>query len=49
MMNTKTTQDQYQLTEEYIREFQDKVDWNWIPYQKTLSEEFIKEFQDKLN
>lgn len=37
------------LSEEFIREFQDKV--NWLPiskYQK-LSESFIREFRDKVN
>ena len=31
-----------QLTEEYIREFQDKVDWKYISRSQTLSEEFIR-------
>ena len=37
-----------QLTEEYIREFQDKVDWKSISWRQKLSEEFIREFQDKV-
>jgi hypothetical protein len=36
-----------ELSEEFIREFSDKVYWpNICKYQK-LSEEFIREFQDK--
>ena len=31
------------LTEEYIRQFQDKVDWRAISDNQKLSEEFIKE------
>ena len=38
-----------QLTEEYIREFQDKVDWKSISWRQKLSEEFIREFKDKVN
>ena len=34
------------LTEEFIREFQDKVHWNCISVYQHLSEEFIREFKD---
>ena len=37
------------LTEEFIREFQDKVNWNFISTYQKLSEDFIREFQDKVN
>ena len=36
------------LSEHFIREFQNKVDWNYISISQKLSEDFIKEFQDKL-
>lgn len=36
------------LSEDFIREFQDKVIWVWISEYKQLSEEFIREFQDKV-
>ena len=40
---------QQKLSEDFIREFSDKVDWcNISEYQK-LSENFIREFADKLN
>ena len=31
-----------------VREFQDKVDWEWISEHQKLSEEFIREFEDKI-
>ena len=34
------------LTEDFIREFQDKVHWNCISIYQYLSEEFIREFKD---
>ena len=37
------------LSENFIREFQDKVNWCNISYKQKLSEEFIREFQDKFN
>ena len=37
------------LTEDFIREFQDKVDWEYISIYQNLSEDFIKEFQNKVN
>ena len=36
------------LSEDFIREFKDKVDWSAICRYQKLSEEFIEEFQDKL-
>ena len=38
-----------QLSEEFIREFQDKVDWYYISEYQKLSENFIREFQDKVD
>ena len=37
------------LSEDFIREYQDKIKWQWIGYFVELSEDFIREFQDKLN
>ena len=37
------------LSEDFIREFQDKVEWNNISAYQKLSEDFIREFKDKLN
>ena len=37
------------LSEDFIREFQDKIDWHCISIYQKLSEEFIREFQDKVN
>ena len=37
------------LSEDFIREFQDKVSWRQISRYQKLSEEFIREFQDKVN
>ena len=37
------------LSEDFIREFQDKVNWEYISLYQKLSEEFIREFQDKVN
>jgi len=36
------------LSEDFIREFQDKVNWVYISECQKLSENFIKEFSDKL-
>ncbi len=38
----------YKLSEDFIREFQDKVDWESILIYQRLSEDFIREFQDKV-
>jgi hypothetical protein len=37
------------LSEDFIREFQDKVGWHCISTYQKLSEKFIREFQDKVN
>ena len=37
------------LSEDFIREFQDKVIWIGICYNQKLSKEFIIEFVDKIN
>ena len=37
------------LSEDFIREFKDKVDWGSISEYQKLSEDFIREFQDKVN
>jgi len=37
------------LTEDFIREFKDKVDWWYISYYQELSEPFIREFKDKVD
>ena len=39
---------QYILSENFIRELQDKVDWCYISERQKLSENFIREFQDKV-
>ena len=38
----------YKLSENFIREFQDKVHWVHISYKQELSENFIREFKDKV-
>lgn len=43
---------QYELTEEFIREFQSKLTnkcWQYIARYHKLNEAFIEEFKDKLN
>ena len=37
------------LTEDFIREFKDKVVWRWISIYQRLSEDFIREFKDKVD
>ena len=37
------------LTEDFIREFADKVDWECISIYQHLSEDFIREFKDKVD
>ncbi len=37
------------LSEDFIREFQDKVNWDLISFYNTLSEDFIGKFQNKVN
>ena len=36
------------LSEEFIREFQNKLNWDLISYHQNLSENFIREFQTKV-
>ena len=38
-----------ELSEDFIREFQDRVDWTLISKHQKLSEEFIREFQDRVD
>ncbi len=38
-----------QLSEDFIREFQDKVNWEYISWRQKLLEDFIKEFKNKVN
>lgn len=38
-----------QLSEEFIRNYQDKVNWTCISQYQILSEDFIREFADKVN
>ena len=37
------------LTEDFIREFQDYVVWDYVSGNSTLSEDFIREFQDRVD
>ena len=37
------------LSEDFIRKFQDKVDWFWISVYQELSEDFILEFKNMLD
>ena len=37
------------LSEEFIREFVDKVNWFYISESQKLSNKFIKKFKDKVN
>lgn len=37
------------LSERFIREFKDRVDWHWISRSQKLSEGFIEEFEDKVD
>lgn len=37
------------LSEDFIREFQDDVNWDWISIRQKLSEDFIREFQDMVS
>lgn len=38
-----------ELTEDFIREFHDKVNWEYISKCQKLSENFIREFHDKVD
>lgn len=37
------------LSEDFIREFKDKVSWKYISLYQRLSRTFIKEFKDKIH
>ena len=37
------------LTEDFIREFKDRVNWEFIAMSQKLSEDFIREFQDRVS
>ena len=37
------------LSEDFIIEFKDKVDWEYISKYQTLSEEFIRKFKNKVD
>ena len=37
------------FSENFIREFKDKVSWYWISCYQTLSENFIREFKNKVD
>jgi len=37
------------LSEDFIREFQDIIDWYWNSYSQKLSENFIRKYQDKVD
>lgn len=37
------------LSEDFIREFQNKISWYDISYFQKMSEDFIREFQDKVD
>ena len=37
------------LSEDFIREFSDRIDWEYISYQQKLSENFIREFSNKVD
>ena len=39
----------YKLSEDFIREFSDKLDWRIISISQKLSEDFIREFADKVD
>jgi len=40
---------QYILSEDFIREFEDRISWSWVSIEQNLSEDFIREFQHKVN
>ena len=45
----KVSKNPKKLSEDFIREFQDKVDWGKISCNQILSEDFIREFKDKVD
>jgi cytoskeletal protein RodZ len=40
---------EYVLSESFIRQYQDKVYWDYVSCFQKLSEDFIREFKDKVN
>ena len=38
----------YTLSEEFIREFQDQIDWRNVSTYQKMTENFIREFEDKV-
>ena len=48
-VNWYNISDKYILSDNFIQEFQDKVDLKYISIYKKLSENFIREFQDKID
>ncbi|MBW3021030.1 hypothetical protein KY334_07075, partial [Candidatus Woesearchaeota archaeon] len=38
----------YELTEAFIREFQNRIPWGLVSIHQSMSESFIEEFQDKI-
>ena len=49
VISWKRLSERQTLSEDFIREFQDRVDWWGISYGQKLSEHFIREFQDKVS
>ena len=38
-----------ELSEDFIREFKDKVNWEILSFYQTLSEDFIRKLKNKVN
>ena len=47
--NTLSASSRENLTEDFIREFADKVNWYYISLYQHLSEDFIREFANRVN
>jgi len=45
----KEISEKCRLTEDFMREFQEYLNWHYICRHQTLSEDFIKEFQHQFN
>ena len=43
-----TVSNKYKMSENFIREFRDHVDWKKISFRYSLSEDFIREFKNKV-
>ena len=39
----------FPLSEQFIRDYQNKLDWNSISFNQKMSDKFIIEFQNKIN